>query len=67
METTRLGKQKLDVGYSLSISLKHSQIIALVEGEITSKSLLENGNAMYLVLISDDVTIEGLCILHNCN
>jgi len=65
MENTRLGKQKLDAGYSLSISLKQSQIIALVEGEISSKALLENGNAMYLVLTSNDVTIKGLCILHN--
>lgn len=67
MENTRLGKQKLDVGYSLGISLKQSEIIALMEGEIASKSLLGNGNAMYFVLTSDDVTIEGFCILSNYN
>lgn len=67
MENTRLGKKKLDAGYSLNISLKQSQIIALVWGEIASKDLLENGIVVYLVLMSDDVTIEGFCILHNCN
>lgn len=67
MENTRLGKQKLDDGYSLDISMKQSQIITLVEGAIASKALLENGNAVYLVLMYNDVTIEGFCILHNCN
>ena len=67
MEKTRPGKENLDVGYSLGISLKRSQIIALLEGEIASKVLLENDNVMYLVLTYDDVTIEGFYILHNCN
>jgi len=62
MANTRLGKQKLDAGYSLGKSLKRSQIIALVEGAIASRTLPENGNAVYLVLTSDDVTVEGFCM-----
>lgn len=57
-----LGKQKLDAGYSLGKSLKRSQIIALVKGEIASGALPENSNAVYLVLTSDDVTVEGFCM-----
>ena len=38
-----------------------------MEGEIASNALLENGNAVYLVLTSNDVIIEGFSILHNCN
>lgn len=67
MANTRLGKKTLDVGYSLSISLKRSQIIALVQGKIASKALLENANVVYFVPTSDDVTIQGFCILHNWN
>jgi len=62
MATTRLGKQKLDDGYSLGKSLKRSHITALVERAIASGAVPENGNAVYLVLTSDDVTVEGFCM-----
>lgn len=56
------GEQKLDDGYSLGKSLKRRQIAALVERTIASRALPENGNAVYLVLTSDDVTVEGFCM-----
>lgn len=59
---TRLGKQKLDEGYSLGKSLKRSHIAALVDRAIASRGLPENGNAVYLVLTSEDVTVEGFCM-----
>jgi len=62
MANTRLGKQKLDDGYSLGKSLKRSQIAALVERAIASRAVPENSNAVYLVLTSDDVTVEGFCM-----
>lgn len=62
MTNTRLGNQKLDDGYSLGKSLKRSDIAALVETAIASRALPENGNALYLVLTSDDVTVEGFCM-----
>lgn len=62
MATTTLGKQKLDDGYSLGKSLKRSHIAALVETAVVSGALPENGNAVYLVLTSDDVTVEGFCM-----
>jgi len=62
MANTRLGKQKLDEGYSLGKSLKRSHIVSLVERAIASRALPENGNAVYLVLTSDDVTVEGFCM-----
>jgi len=62
MTNTRLGNQKLDEGYSLGKSLKQSDIAALVETAIASRALPENGNALYLVLTSDDVAVEGFCM-----
>jgi len=62
MTNTRLGNQKLDEGYSLGKSLKQSDIAALVETAIASRALPENANAVYLVLTSDDVTVEGFCM-----
>jgi len=62
MTNTRLGNQKLDEGYSLGKYLKRSDIAGLVETTIASRALPENGNAVYLVLTSDDVAVEGFCM-----
>merc|ERR1711915_696586 len=62
ISSTRLGNQKLDEGYSLGKYLKRSDIAALVETAIASRALPENGNAVYLVLTSDDVAVEGFCM-----
>jgi hypothetical protein len=59
---TRLGKQKLDAAYSLGKSLKRSHITVLVDRAIASRALPVNSNAVYLVLTSDDVTVEGFCM-----
>ena len=58
-----LGKQVVEQGYSLGKSLKRADITALVEATIKSGALplLEN-NAVYLVLTSEDVTVEGFCM-----
>jgi hypothetical protein len=58
-----LGKQVVGQGYSLGKSLKRADIAALVETAIKSGALplLEN-NAVYLVLTSEDVTVEGFCM-----
>jgi len=62
MANTRLGKQMLDDGYSLGKSLNRSDIAALVERAIASRAVPQNRNAVYLVLTSDDVTVEGFCM-----
>jgi len=62
MANTRLGRQMLDDGYSRGKSLNRSHIAALVERAIASRAVPENGNAVYLVLTSDDVTVEGFCM-----
>eukprot|EP01018_Ginkgo_biloba_P017612 Gb_37644 [translate_table: standard] len=62
LSTARLGKQKLDESYSLGKTLKRSHIVALVETAVKSKDLPEKSNALYLVLTSQDVTVEGFCM-----
>lgn len=62
MANTRLGKQKLDEGYSLGKSLKRRDIVALLDRAIASRAVPGNSNAVYLVLTSDDVTVEGFCM-----
>jgi len=63
-----LGKQKVDQDYSLGNSLKRSDIAALVQAAAKSgavplpKSNAGNANAVYLVLTSEDVTVEGFCM-----
>jgi hypothetical protein len=65
-----LGKQKVDQYYSLGKSLKRIDVAALVETAVKSGDLLlplpENNaakaNAVYLVLTSEDVTVEGFCM-----
>jgi len=63
-----LGKQKMDQHYSLGKSLKRTDIAALVEAAVKSGTLppprksAGNGNAVYLVLTSEDVTVEGFCM-----
>ncbi|KAH9287882.1 hypothetical protein KI387_031999, partial [Taxus chinensis] len=61
----RLGKQKIDDLYSLEKSLKRTDIAALVESSVKSKALPlpeKSSNYMYLVLTSEDVTVEGFCM-----
>ncbi|KAH9287889.1 hypothetical protein KI387_032006 [Taxus chinensis] len=61
----RLGKQKIDDSYSLGKSLKRTDIAALVESSVKSKALPlpeKSSNSMYLVLTSEDVTVEGFCM-----
>jgi hypothetical protein len=61
-----LGKQKVDQDYSLGKSLKRTDIAALVEVAVKSKALPlpknNAGSAVYLVLTSEDVTVEGFCM-----
>lgn len=62
-----LGKQKVDQDYSLGKSLKRTDIAALVEASVKSGALPKyngaKGNAaVYLVLTSDDVLVEGFCM-----
>jgi len=65
-----LGKQKVDQDYSLGKSLKRTDIAALVQAAVKSGVLpsplpeinAENANAVYLVLTSEDVTVEGFCM-----
>lgn len=63
-----LGKQKLDQDYSLGKSLKRSDIAALVEAAVKSTALPlplpanNGGSAVYLVLTSEDVAVEGFCM-----
>jgi len=62
-----LGKQKVDQQYSLGKSLKRTDIAALVEAALKSGALPPrkspgNANAVYLVLTSEDVTVEGFCM-----
>lgn len=73
-----LGKQKVDQDYSLGKSLKRTDIAALVEAAVKSRSLplpLQKSkgtkgqkskgtkeNAVYLVLTSEDVAVEGFCM-----
>ena len=59
-----LGKQKVDQDYSLGKSLKRTDTAALVEAAVKSGALPlpENGNAVYLVLTSEDVAVEGFCM-----
>jgi len=63
-----LGKQKLDQDYSLGRSLKRKDIAVLVEAAVKSGSVplldkkVGNANAVYLVLTSEDVTVEGFCM-----
>jgi len=64
--TIILGKQKLDQDYSVGKSLKRSDIAALVEAAVKSRALplpKNNGeSAVYLVLTSEDVMVEGFCM-----
>ena len=62
LSSARLGKQKLDESYSLGKTLKRSHIAALVETAVKSRDLPEKSNAVYLVLTSEDVTVEGFCM-----
>lgn len=67
-----LGKQKVDQDYSLGKSLKRVDIAALVEAAVKSRSLplprplhenkVTKENALYLVLTSEDVAVEGFCM-----
>jgi len=61
-----LGKQKIDQDYSLGKSLKRADIAALVEDAVKSRALplpeTNGGSAVYLVLTSEDVTVEGFCM-----
>ncbi|KAH9291005.1 hypothetical protein KI387_044134 [Taxus chinensis] len=55
----------IDDSYSLGKSLKRTDIAALVESSVKSKALPlpeKSSNSMYLVLTSEDVTVEGFCM-----
>eukprot|EP01018_Ginkgo_biloba_P030379 Gb_35552 [translate_table: standard] len=62
LSSARLGKQKLDESYSLGKTLKRSDIATLVENAVKSRDLPKKSNAVYLVLTSEDVTVEGFCM-----
>jgi len=61
-----LGKQKVDQDYSLGKSLKRTDISTLVEAAVNSRALplpaTNGGSAVYLMLTSEDVTVEGFCM-----
>eukprot|EP01018_Ginkgo_biloba_P030427 Gb_14107 [translate_table: standard] len=60
-----LGKQKLDESYSLGKSLKRSDIPTLLQHALKSGALPlpeNSSNAVYLVLTSEDVSVEGFCM-----
>eukprot|EP01018_Ginkgo_biloba_P030385 Gb_07645 [translate_table: standard] len=57
-----LGKQKLDESYSLGKTFKRSHIHTLLQHAFKSGALPENRNAVYLVLTSEDVSVEGFCM-----